>query len=110
MADQFQQLIPFNITKLDSYAVSMELFVCTAIVLGVFLLMSLALLVFWVIRSKGGYFNPEYEVDFAIKRVVHENLVGGDVENVPPFLLRSNTRKTAVSSPAWKAGRLSSCA
>ena len=73
MALDFEQLIPKDITRLPDYAVSRELFVCTAIVLAVLLLITIALAIFWAIRVRNGYFNIDYMVDFSIKQEVHKH-------------------------------------
>ena len=72
MSLDFKQLIPEDITNLPQYSVSGELFICTAIILGLLLVISIALVIFWAVRVKGGYFNLDYMVDFSIKQEVHK--------------------------------------
>ena len=68
MSQDYEQTIPESITDLATYEVSMELFICTAVVLGVLLILSLLFCIFWIFRVKNGFFNIDYMMDFAIKQ------------------------------------------
>ena len=60
----FRELIPDDITRLDKYAVSAELFACTVIFLAFMMLATLIIVIFWAIRAWNGYYNLDYQADF----------------------------------------------
>lgn len=63
----FTQLIPKNITKLGRYSVPQELFICTCIVLILFLILSIIITIFSIYRAFKGYSNTDYIADYEIK-------------------------------------------
>ena len=63
----YSQVIPQDITKLNRYSVPRELFICTCIVLILFLVLSLINLVLWIYRTYRGYTNTDYIADYAVK-------------------------------------------
>ena len=62
----YVDVLPTDINNLPTYVVDSEIFICTAVILVLLVLVALAFMIMWICRLCYSIHNPDYMIDFVV--------------------------------------------